>query len=98
MNVRERVDDESRFYDLPYNDLIADPVGAVTGIYEHFDITVDDETRKRVAEYQTRNPQDKHGRHHYTPEQYGLDADRLRERFGPYVERYGVEPDRPRTR
>lgn len=84
MNVRERVGDESRFYDLPYNDLISDPVSAVTGIYEHFGIAVDDETRKRVAEYQTRNPQDKHGRHHYTPEQYGLDADRLRERFGPH--------------
>ena len=62
----------------------------MTRIYEHFDIAVDGETRKRVAEYQTRNPQDKHGQHHYTPEQYGLDADRLRERFGP--ERIGRFP------
>ncbi len=98
MSVREQIDDERRFYDLQYNDLIADPVRAVTCIYEHFGVPVDDETRERVSAYQTRNPQDKHGRHQYTPEQYGLDADRLRERFGPYVDRFGVEPDRPRTR
>jgi hypothetical protein len=98
MTVRERIRDESRFYDLQYNDLIADPVAAVSRIYEHFGIAVDDEIRGRVADYQADNPQDKHGRHRYTPDQYGLDVDRIRQRFRPYIERYGVEPDRQRTR
>jgi hypothetical protein len=96
--ARDRINDESRFYDLHYNDLMADPVGAVTAVYEHFGIEVTDEHRRQVAAFQDDNPQNKHGVHRYTPEQYGLSADRLRERFGFYIERYGVEPDRPRSR
>jgi hypothetical protein len=98
MAVREQVNDESRFYDLHYNDLVADPVEAVSGIYEYFGMPVDDETRTRVAEFQDDNPQDKHGRHSYTPDQYGLDAEQLRRRFAPYIERFGVAPDRPMER
>jgi hypothetical protein len=96
MAARDRIDDESRFYDLHYNDLMADPVGAVTGVYEHFGIAVTDADRQRVAAFQDDNPKDKHGVHRYTPEQYGLSAGRLRERFSRYIERYGVEPDRKR--
>ena len=97
MTVRSRAADPDRFYDVHYNDLMADPVGTVTGIYEHFGTAVDDETRRRVASFQDDNPQGKHGRHTYTPEQFGLDADQLRRRFGPYIDEYGVEPDRPRS-
>jgi hypothetical protein len=96
MAARERIADESRFCDLHYNDLVADPVAAVTGIYEHFGIAVDDETRRRVVDFQQDNPQNKHGKHRYTPERFGLDKDLLRRRFAPYIDRFGVEPDRPR--
>ncbi|MET0146001.1 MAG: sulfotransferase [Ilumatobacteraceae bacterium] len=94
--AREHAADERRFYDVHYNDLTADPVATVTGIYEHFGVAVDDETRRRVASFQDDNPKDKHGRHTYTPEQFGLDADQLRRRFAPYIDKYGVEPDRRR--
>jgi hypothetical protein len=96
MAARERIADESRFYDLHYNDLVADPLGAVTGIYEHFGMAVDDETRRRVINFQQDNPQGKHGKHRYTPEQFGLDRAVLSRRFAPYAERFGVEPDRSR--
>ena len=39
----------------------------------------------------TDNPQTKHGAHDYTAEQFGLDADGLRRRFAPYIERFGVQ-------
>ena len=72
--------------------------GWVCSIYDHFHIPVDDEVRARIASYQDDNPQNKHGRHSYTAEQYGLNADALRERFGAYISRYDVAPDLPRSR
>ncbi|MET0628867.1 MAG: sulfotransferase [Acidimicrobiia bacterium] len=96
MNVRACMDDEARFFDVQYNDLTADPVGTVCDVYEYFGVAVDDSARRAFAEFQDENPKDKFGPHTYTAEQYGLDSERMRDRFRPYIERFGVEPDRPR--
>lgn len=93
--VRDRVGEE-RFLDVHYNDLIADPVAEVTRIYRHFGIPVDEETVRRVRDFQDENPQGKHGAHQYTPEQFGLDPGRTRRRFAAYTERFGIKPDQPR--
>jgi hypothetical protein len=97
LSVRDRVGD-SRFLDVHYNDLTADPVGVVTRIYEHFGIPVEEETIRQVDAFRDENPQGKHGAHEYTPEQFGFVADRVRRRFAAYTERFGIEPDRPRPR
>lgn len=91
MWARERLQQEHRFYDLHYADLMTDPVAAVMGIYEHFGIAVDEATPQRIREFQAQNPQNKHGRHSYTAEQYGLSREAVRERFAAYVQRFGVE-------
>jgi Sulfotransferase family len=93
--ARERLGDD-RFLDVHYNDLIADPVAEVTRIYEHFGVPVDDETVRRVRDFQDVNPAGKHGQHSYSPEQFGLDAERIRRRFASYTDRFGIQPDRPR--
>jgi hypothetical protein len=92
--VRDQVGDD-RFLDVQYNELIADPVAAVTRICQHFGIPVDDETVRRVRDFQDENPPGKHGAHQYTLEQFGLDPERIRRRFAAYTERFGIEPDRP---
>jgi hypothetical protein len=96
LDVRDQLGDD-RFVDVHYNDLISDPVAEVTRIYECFAIGVDDESIRRVREVQDDNPQGKHGRHTYTPEQFGLDAERIRRRFAGYTERFGIRPDLPRS-
>jgi hypothetical protein len=95
LSVRDRVG-EDRFLDVHYNDLITDPVAAVTRIYGHLGLPVDDETVRRVRDFQEENPQGKHGAHEYTPEQFGFVPERVRRRFAAYTERFGIEPDRPR--
>jgi hypothetical protein len=35
-------------------------------------------------------PRDKHGGHSYDPAEFGLEPERLRERFRFYAERFGV--------
>ena len=56
LSARDRLGDD-RFLDVHYNDLTADPVAAVTRIYEHFGIQVDDETVRRVRDFADGNPQ-----------------------------------------
>ncbi|WP_187366201.1 sulfotransferase family protein [Trebonia kvetii] len=95
LEVRDRVGDD-RFLDVQYNDLITDPVAAVSRIYEHFGLPVDDETIRRVGDFQEENPQGKHGAHDYTPEQFGFEPERVRRRFAAYTQRFGIERDRLR--
>ncbi|HEX3924753.1 MAG TPA: sulfotransferase [Streptosporangiaceae bacterium] len=95
LSVRDRVGDD-HFLDVHYNDLTADPVAAVTRIYQHFGIPAGDETVRRVRDFADDNPQGKHGAHQYAPARFGLDPGRVRRRFATYIDRFGVEPDRPR--
>ncbi len=90
---RERMGDQSGICDVHYNQLISDPLNTVAGIYKHFGMTFSDAARDAVAQWLRDNPQDKHGVHKYTGEQFGLDVNQVRERFGFYIDRFGVEPD-----
>jgi hypothetical protein len=75
-------------HDMRYADLLADPVAAVRELYGFLDreLTVED----TLTDYLSRNPKGKHGAHRYSVEDFGVDAVSLRERFQPYLKRYGV--------
>jgi hypothetical protein len=75
-----------RCFDLPYQELVADPLGAVRRIYEHFRLPLTTEATVRMRRYLGRNPKDKHGPHHYSLEMFGLDRDDLAARFRAYRE------------
>jgi Sulfotransferase family len=92
---RDRMGDaDKRVYDLHYRDLMADQVGTVGRILEHFGMPFGDESAHRVQAFVDQNPQTKHGVHKYSPEDFGLTAERLRERFAFYTDRFGVEQER----
>ena len=78
----------TRIHDLRYADLRADPVAAVRELYAFLDreLTVAHD----LSDYLSRNPQGKHGAHRYSVEDFGVDAAAIRERFQPYLDRYGV--------
>ncbi|MCP4350612.1 MAG: sulfotransferase [Desulfobacterales bacterium] len=82
--------DSSRFFDIHYNDLVQDPTGTVLRIYEHFGYRIDGDFEKRMHEWLTANPRHKKGVHHYSLEQFGLDADMVNHRFRAYRERFGI--------
>jgi hypothetical protein len=91
---RDRLVPPERVIDIHYNEIVADPEGAVVEIYQYFGMDVDEDGRKRIRQFQIDNPQTKHGRHSYAAEDFGLSVEGLRERFGTYIDRFGVEPDR----
>jgi hypothetical protein len=91
LSVRDQVgNDDGRFYDLHYHELMADPAAAVAGVLEHFGLPFDDGSREAVQRWVTEHPRTEFGRHEYSPAQFGLDEDGLRRRFAPYMERFGV--------
>ncbi len=79
-----------QFLDVHYRDLVHDPIGTVRGIYRHFGLELGDEAEARMRAFLARNPKDKHGRHRYTLEQFGLDATEERRRYAAYRERFGL--------
>ena len=89
MAVREQAD-PGQFFDLSFQELVADPVGAIARLYEHFGFAWTDEAERRMRAWHAANPQHKHGGHAYTAERFGLSEDAIAERFARYAERFDV--------
>lgn len=81
---------KSQCYDLRYADLIKDPIKAIGGIYEHFEIDYPEASRQAQQSYIDNKPKGRHGAHKYDFADTGLDLDEERERFSEYYERYQV--------
>lgn len=84
---------DDRFIDIAYRDTVLDPVGTVRRIYERFQLPFSPEHARRIEHHVAQHPQDKHGAHKYTPEEFGLDKATLkglmpeyRARFADYLE------------
>jgi hypothetical protein len=82
--------DPRQFCDVRYADLVRDPIPTIAGIYEHFGIALTAEAERRMRAYLASKPKGKHGEHRYEFEHTGLDLAAERERFRPYLERYGL--------
>jgi hypothetical protein len=87
--ARDR-NDAARFVDVTHDEFVADSSKVVERIYGHFDMPIGPEARAAFAGHVEANPKGKHGKHDYALEEYGLDADAVRERFAPYIERFGI--------
>jgi len=82
---------EEQCYDLRYSDLMRDPVAALGGVYEHFQIDYPDHARSAQQSYIDNKPKGRHGAHRYDFSDTGLDLDEERARFKDYYAAYGVE-------
>lgn len=83
MAVRAAPPVGARFLDLPFQELVADPVVAVRRIGLAFDVDWDDDVQAALAARRA-ELDSQHGAHRYTPQQFGLDPDQIRERFAAY--------------
>lgn len=95
MAVRER-SDPRQFFDLPFRELVADPVAAIARLYAHFGFEWTAEAERRMRAWHESNPQHKHGGHSYSADRFGLSEDGIAERFARYAQRFDVprEPAR----
>jgi hypothetical protein len=77
--------DPARFFDVRFADLVRDPAGVVGDLVRHFDLRRAADHDAKVAAYLATERSDGRGRHHYDGRMYGLDPDRIRDRYGAYT-------------
>jgi len=74
--------------DVAYRDLVADPMGTVQHIHEHFDLPFSSEHRARMEEFLAGAGRHEGG-HRYQLGDFGLDASELDARSPEYRDRFG---------
>jgi hypothetical protein len=87
-NLEARVAHPGALFDVYYDRLVADPIGIVRDIYDHYGLAWSEEFAERLNYYLQHNPRGKHGTHLYAPEDFGQTGDAIAERFAPYIYRF----------
>jgi hypothetical protein len=90
LEARERAD-ASRFVDVDYREFLADPLKTARGIYEAFDLELPAGAAAALRQHVEGNPQNRHGKHSYSLEEYGLTREAVRERLSAYLERFALD-------
>ncbi len=91
MAVRAKRGDKSdQFVDIHFEDVISDPIAALRGAYERFEMPWTDESERRMRTFLENNPRGKHGTHRYELDDFGLRVEDIRARFENYCDTYGV--------
>lgn len=93
LDHRERIGEE-RIFDLTFDEVGADAPGCVRRIYGHFGIALSPEVDDACSRWAGEHVRGEHGTHEYSLAEYGLTEDQVRERFGSYLDRFDVAPQR----
>ncbi|WP_157218886.1 sulfotransferase family protein [Flavisphingomonas formosensis] len=79
-----------RIVDVRYADLANDPIATMGRVYASFGDELDGQALAAMQDHVESHPKGRFGKHGYDPEEFGLDAGAIAERFRPYVERYDI--------
>lgn len=82
--------DPAQFYDLHFDDYVADPVASAQKIYDHFGIEWTEAGEAAMRAHHADNQQGKHGKHAHSLQQLETSRDAMLERFGEYIRHFGV--------
>jgi hypothetical protein len=83
--------DPARFIDVRHDDFVADSLGVVEGIYDHFDLPLTLAAHEAFEAHRVDNRQGQHGKHEYQLDDWGLTNEDVLSRFAPYIERFGID-------
>jgi len=86
---KEHPEKEEQIFDCMYEQLFSDPIAMVKSVYQKFNLEYTEEFEKRMKVYLENNKQGKYGRHQYSLEEYGFNADDIYEKYREYMEHYG---------
>jgi len=89
-NKQKRKSVHHNICDVDYKELVADPIGTTKKVYLHFGLEWTTAFETTLNQYLADNPKDKHGKHHYSSEDFGLTDDAIRERFSEYIKTYNL--------
>lgn len=82
------------FVDVPYDDLVADPLGEVRRIYDAAGLELTAEAGQAMTALLAHQKKDKHGRHVYRTRDFGLSPATIEETFADYRARFAIRRER----
>jgi len=85
---RKRLNKEDQIIDLKFEEFVKDQVGLARQIYDHFGWELSEDTVKKFLEFLRNNPKDKHGKHEYRLDDFGLEEDEVNRLFSTYLDFY----------
>ena len=88
LESRKKLQKEDQIIDLKFEDFIKDQMGTIRQIYEHFDWELTDVTQGNFKNFLAENPKDKHGKHEYSLDTFGLTEDKINRQFSQYLDFY----------
>jgi hypothetical protein len=80
---------QHRFIDVAYAEITGDIMAAIERIFSAAGVNLADATRSVMREWEAGNPPDKHGKHRYSLDGFGLWEDEIRAEFSGYLQRFG---------
>jgi len=89
LDFRDRCPD-APFHDMPYEQLVRDPVGAVRDLYRTFGRELSPAAEDAMRAHADAVPPGVHGMHTYRLADFGLTRDEVAQRFTRYYERFEV--------
>lgn len=91
VRARERLAGSGvRFLDVHYTELVADPLATAERILAFAGLEPTPEGRAAMSTWLEANRAHRHGGHRYTPDEFGLDPEAIRERMSDYRAAFGV--------
>ncbi|XP_023931315.1 uncharacterized protein LOC106161212 isoform X2 [Lingula anatina] len=79
-------EEEYRFCDIKYEDIVASPLNVVRKIYSFFGLTLTALGVAKMTAYVEKHPQNKYGRHKYALKRYKLTEEDVMEQHKEFVE------------
>lgn len=86
----EATEGEGRFFDVHFQEILERPSDVIERMYRHFGFEWTDEIRGRMERYLRDRPREKHGKHEYTLQEFGLSHERHGPLFADYCRRFGI--------
>jgi len=77
-----------QYVDIFFNEFVADQLGAVRRIYDHFNLTLDPSTEAAMRDWLARNPRRSTTMQRFTPEYFGLPTQVMLDTYQDYRRRY----------
>jgi Sulfotransferase family len=84
-------------FHIHYLDLVGDPLGTVAALYQHFGRVLDAHAADRISRLVKAKPNGGYGGRRARLEEYGLDPAAERERYGRYMQHFGIRPEHGRS-
>jgi hypothetical protein len=82
----KNIDKDDQIVHIRFDDFVNDQVTTVKNIYERFNWPLSEETLERFSYFLENNPKDKHGRHNYSLEDFGLNEHEINILYKDYID------------